>query len=145
HVPEADALGLRPLLLVLDEDADRVGVPEDMDAVPRRAGRVGGRADRADEREGEVEEHPLEARRGEDPEGLALADAEREEAVRELVHRPRRLGPRDLAPGPGLLLDEVAGAVASLADGVEPKPRDRAARRGASRSLRGRDRLRHQP
>jgi len=118
-------------------------VLEDVNGVARGAGRVGGRADGADERKREVEEHPLEARRGEDPEGLALADAEREEAVRELVHRARRLGPRDLAPDSRLLLDEVAGTVASLGDGVEPEPRDRAARRGGSRRLRGRCCLGH--
>ena len=137
HVRQPEALDLRPLLVVLDEDAQRVGVLEDVRAVARGAGRVDGRPDRADEREGVVEEDPLEPGGGEDPERVALADAEREEAVRELVHRARCLGPRDLAPDPGLVLHEVAGAVPSFGDGVEPQPRDRAARRGGRRGLSG--------
>src|SRR4029453_3356721 len=83
---------------VLDEDADRLGVVEDVLAVLRRAVRVDRRADRADVCEGEVEERPLQARLAEDRERVALADAERQQAVRELVDRRGGLGPRDRPP-----------------------------------------------
>ena len=93
HVPELDAFELRPLLLVLDEDAHGVRVPEDVGAVARRARGVHRRADGADQGEREVEERPLEPRRAEDPERVALADPERKEAVRDLLHRSSRLSP----------------------------------------------------
>ena len=40
---QLEALDLRPLLVVLDEDADRVGVLEDVDGVAREAARGGAR------------------------------------------------------------------------------------------------------
>ena len=70
-----DLVELGELLLVLDEDADRVGVVERVGAVVRRARRVDRDGDGADEGERVVEEHPLEARRGEDPERVALSRA----------------------------------------------------------------------
>jgi hypothetical protein len=75
-------------------------VVEDVLAVLRRAVRVDRGADRADVREREVEERPLEARLAEDPERVALADAERQQAVRELLHGRRSLGPGDRLPAP---------------------------------------------
>ena len=108
------------LLLVLDEHADGLRVSEDVGAVAGRARRVDRSGDAASEREREVEERPLEPRRAEDPERVALANAEREQAVRELVDAPRRLLPRHLAPA-RLLLHEVRRPGAARRDRVTPQ------------------------
>ena len=75
------------------------------------------RADRADLRQREVEQRPLERRAGEDRERLALPDAAREQAVGEVLDALGRLGPGDLVPVVAVL-DEVGGAVAMPRDGV---------------------------
>ena len=98
HVLDARTLDLRALLLVLDEDADGARVLEQVQHVVPRARGVDRRADRADERQGEVEQRPLEAGAREQAERVALLDAEREQAVRELVDRPAGFGPRDGLP-----------------------------------------------
>ena len=90
--------------------------------VAGRAVRVDRDADRSDVAEREVEERPLERRAREDPEGVALADAQREEAVGEQLDPLGRLGPRDLAPAV-LGLDEVRGRPCSR-DGVAPEARN---------------------
>src|SRR5262249_55711725 len=82
-------------------------------------------ADRADEREREVEQRPLERRAAEDAEHLALAHAEREEAVRELLDGPVGLCPGDLAPV-ALDLLQVGGPRAAFPRRVLPQPRNRA-------------------
>ena len=69
---------------------------EDVVHVVRRRVRVDRGPDRADVREREVEQRPLERVPREDAEGVALADAAREEAVRE-VRRPAP-PPRPMAP-----------------------------------------------
>ncbi len=87
------------LLRVLDEHADRLGVVDHVRAVPRRAVRVHGCADRADQAEGEVEQAPLEAAsRPRIAKASPLRDAEREQAVGDVVHPPRGLRPRDRDP-----------------------------------------------
>jgi hypothetical protein len=63
RVLELEALDLGALLVVLRQHADRLGMLEDVAHVRRRARRVDGCADRADEPEREVEERPLEPRR----------------------------------------------------------------------------------
>src|SRR6185295_10080165 len=72
-----------------------------------------------------VEERPFEPGVGEDAEGIALADSQREQAVGELVDRLRRLCPGDLAPAV-LLFDEISRARALLRDGALPERPDRA-------------------
>jgi hypothetical protein len=64
-------------------------VCEHVGAVLRRAVHVDRRAHRADQPEREVEERPFEARGAKDREGVAFTDAEREQAVRQLVDRSR--------------------------------------------------------
>src|SRR5439155_6287039 len=64
YAPEAEVGDLRPLLLVLDERADRVRVLEHVAAVLRRAVRVDRRANGTDQAERVIEERPLEARLG---------------------------------------------------------------------------------
>ena len=87
----AHGFDLLELRLVLDEHPDGVGVGEDVAAVLGRRVRVDRRRYASDEREREVEEAPLDTRAREDPERVALADAERQQAVRELVHPSRGL------------------------------------------------------
>ena len=118
---ERDVGDLRPLRLVLDQHADRVRVLEHVAAVLRRAVRVDRRADRPDPRQRVVEERPLEARLGQDPERVALAHAQRQQAVRELLDGAAGLVPRDLLPAVGSL-DEVGGP----ACGPQPSRRARA-------------------
>ena len=126
HVSKPDVGDLGPLLFVLDEHADRVRVLEDVAAVLRRAVRVDRRADRADPCQREVEERPLERRLREDPERVALAHAARQQAVRDLVHRARRLAPADLAPAVGAL-DEVRRIRPRRLDRFAPELTDRSA------------------
>ena len=86
--------------------------------------RVDRRADRADEPEREVEQRPLEARPREERERVSLADAEREQPVRELVDRPCGVRTRDLPPlAVGLV--EVGRVGVARGDRVPPKVRDR--------------------
>src|SRR3954453_13413911 len=66
--------------------------------VAGRARRIHGCTDCADEAESKVEERPIEARPGKQPECLSFRDAEREEPVRELVDGLRRLPPGDGGP-----------------------------------------------
>src|SRR5262249_32287695 len=82
-------------------------------------------ADRAYEREREVEQRPLERRAAEDAEHLALAYPEREQAVRELLDGPIGLRPGDLAPVPPALV-QVGGTRAAFPRRVLPQPRNRA-------------------
>jgi hypothetical protein len=67
---------LRKLRVVFDEDAECVRVFEDVGTVLRRERRVDPGADGADRAERKVEEDPLERRPSEDPERVALADAQ---------------------------------------------------------------------
>ena len=144
HVGERDVRDLRPLRLVLDQHADCVRVLEHVAAVLRRAVRVDRRPDRTDPRQRVVEERPLEARLGEDPERVALAHAQREQAVGELLDRQAGLVPRDLLPAAGAL-DEVGGPGAARADRLAPELSDRAhgaqltpeGKRSAAANLRG--------
>ena len=124
HVGETEAGDLLPLALVLDEHADGLGVLEDVLAVLRRAVRVDGRADSADQAEGVVEQRPVERRLREDPERVSLAHAQREEAVRELLHRLLGLAPRDLRP-PVRAFDEIGGIRPPGRDAFAPQPSDR--------------------
>jgi hypothetical protein len=78
---------LRPLLIVLAEHADRLGVLCDVLRVLRRVVHVDRSADRADQTEREIEEHPLEAGRGEDRESVPFSHPEGEQAVGNLVDR----------------------------------------------------------
>ena len=87
----------------------------------RRAVRIDADADGADVREGEVHQGPLERRPRQDPEGVALRDAAREEAVRQELDAFRGLGPRDLAPRLALV-DEVRRAGVPR-HGVAPQPK----------------------
>ena len=91
-------LDLRSCCVVLDERADGVGVVEHVAAVPGDEFAYTGAVDGTDQREREVDERPLEPRPGEDAEGVALADAPGEQAVRERVDTVPRLGPGDLVP-----------------------------------------------
>src|SRR5205085_2166926 len=90
----------------------------------RRTVRIDGSCDRTDESEGEVEERPVERRLADDRDGVSLANAAREETVRELVDGLRRF-----LPGHGLpavvALDEVRRRRAVRGDGVEPQATDR--------------------
>ena len=131
RVPRAVVVELRELLRVLDEHADRLRVVEDVLAVLGGAVRVDRGADGADVGEREVEERPLEARLPEDPEGVALPDAERQEPVGELLDGGRGLGPGDRLPALAAL-DEVRRAAPPRRDRVLPEPRNRA-RLGALR------------
>src|SRR5919198_752657 len=97
-VLEPQVRDLLALALVLDQHADRVRMLEDVRSVPRRVVRVDRRGNRSDRAQREVEQGPLETRRRENPEGVALADPEREETERELLDLVGRLGPRDLLP-----------------------------------------------
>ena len=101
-----------------------VGVGEDVAAVLGRRVRIDRRRDATDEREREVEEAPLDARSGEDPERVALADAERQQAVRELVHPSGGLGQRYRRPFAGALR-EIERIGAARGHGVPPEPDDR--------------------
>ena len=116
---------LRALLGVLDEHSDRLRVVDHVRAVVRRAVRVDRRPDRADEAEGEVEQAPLEARRGEDREGVALPDPEREQPVGDVVDPSRRVGAGDGRPGT-VSLGEVGGPVGARRVRVSPERADRA-------------------
>ena len=105
----ASLLDLGPLGIVLAEDAHRLRVLEHVVHVLRRRVRVDRGPDRADVGQREVEQRPLERVAGEDAEGVALADASREEAVREVLDALRRLGPGHLPPA-GVLLDQIGDA-----------------------------------
>ena len=67
---------LRELNVVFDEDADCVRMVEDVRTVLRRERWINPGADGADRAQREIEEDPLERRPREDPEGVALADAQ---------------------------------------------------------------------
>ena len=124
-----DVLELDPVDLLaqigVDQAADRVRVLEDVRALGRRVRRVDRSRDRADVREREVEERPFEAVASEDAERVALLDPDREQPVRELLHDPVGLVPRDLPPAV-LILDEVRGVLAVLGDCLVPERPDRA-------------------
>ena len=117
-------LDLRQQLVVLDEAADDVRVLEDVAALGGGARRIDRSRDGADLREREVEQHPLEPGAREHAEGVALLDAQGEQAVRELVDRLRGLGLRDLAPA-AVLLDQIGRARALLGERVLPERPDR--------------------
>ena len=120
----AHGLDLLELRLVLDEHPDCIRVGEDVAAVLGRRVRIDRRRDATDEREREVEEAPLDPRPGEDPERVALADAERQQAVRELVHPPGSLGQRYGRPFAGALR-EIERIGATRCHGFPPEPDDR--------------------
>ncbi len=111
---------LARLALVLGQDADRLRVVERVRAVVRRARRVDRDSDGADEGEGVVEEQPFDAGRREDPERVALADAERQEAVRELGDALARLCPRDGRPA-ALPLGQIRRRRPALVQRCEPQ------------------------
>ena len=123
HVLELEAVELRPLLLVFTEDADGLGVLRHVLRVLRRVVHVDRGADRPDQPEREVEEHPFEAGRGQDREGVALPHSEGEQAVGDLVHRLSRLRPGDRPPVLAVL-DEVGRALEAAGDGVLPQTGD---------------------
>ena len=125
QVGEPEPLELRELLVVFAKGADRLGVPGDVRRVLRRAVHVDRGADRADQAEREVEEHPLEAGGGEDRERVSLPDAQGEQPVGELVDGLGGLGPGDRAPLVAALVDEVGRAGGLLGDGVLPEAGDR--------------------
>ena len=120
------------MLGVFADDADGLGVREQVLDVARRAGRIHGDADCADVREREVDECPLEAVPREQREVVAFPHSPREEAVRVGPHALVRVRPRDLGPAV-LRLDEVRGAAAARRDGVAPELRDGPARRARMR------------
>src|SRR6186997_526059 len=149
-MPEAEVGDLRALVLVLDQDPDRVRVLQHVAAVARRAVRVDRRPDRADPPQRVVEQGPLEVRLREDPEGVALADSECEQPVGDLLDCHGRLVPRDLLPA-GLALDQVRGVLASPRGRVAPQAPDRPhelslrweGKRGVTAKLPGPTRLIH--
>ena len=120
--PQAGDLG--PLLLVLDQDAYRLRVLEDVRGVLRRAVRVDRGADRADSRQRVVEERPVERRLRQDSERVPFAHAERQQSVRELVDRLAGLCPGDLDPALRTLA-EVSGLRAPGRHGAAPELPDR--------------------
>ena len=126
-------LDLRQLLVVLGQDADRLGVPDHVRRVRWRAVCIDGGADRTDQAEREVEQAPLEAGRRHDRERLPLLDSEGEQAVRDVVHPACRLGPRDLGPG-AVALGEIGRPARSSA------PRSATTRRSSSSRPSGRQR-----
>src|SRR5205814_10630017 len=79
---------------------------------------------RADPSQRVVEQGPLERRRRQDPKRVALAHAEREQAVRELVDRAASLGPADLDPSLAPL-GQVGGLRAAGSHGAAPELSDR--------------------
>ena len=131
HVRQPQGLDLGQLGLVLRQPAHHLGMLKQIGGFVGRAVRIDGRADRADEREREVEERPLEGRLPDDRERVAFRDAEREQYVGELVHGSRRLAPRDFSPPPGLDLREIRGIVASGRSRVAPKAHDRSLTAGS--------------
>ena len=80
-------------------------------------------ADGTDLGECEVEQCPFEGRSGERRESLALLDAARQEAVREVLDPLCGLGPGDLVPAVAVL-DEVGRPSRSPGDGVAPETGD---------------------
>ena len=72
-----------------------------------------------------VEEDPLDARAGDDRDDVALADAEVEQAVRELVDPARSLGPGHRLPA-ARALDQVGRVRPSGGRGLAPERGDRA-------------------
>ena len=86
------------LRIVLAHDADRLRMLEDVLGVARRRIRVDRGAHGADVREREVDERPFERVPRQDSEGIALADAAREQAVRDQLDPFGRLAPGDLPP-----------------------------------------------
>ena len=123
--PAAHRLDLLQLLVVLDEHTDGVGVAQHVPAVLRRRVRVDRSRHAADQREREVEEAPLDPRPAENPERVALADAEREQAVGQLVHPSGRLCERHGHPL-AVALREVERIGTAGGHGVPPEPHDRA-------------------
>ena len=94
----AEPFDLRELLVVLDQDAAGFGVLEDVLHVACGARRVDRRANGADQSQREVEQRPLERRAPEEGERISPGNAQREEAVGELVHHPGRVVAGDLVP-----------------------------------------------
>ena len=109
---------------------------DDVLRVLRRAVRVDGSGDRTDEREREVEKRPLERRLADDRNGVALANADREKTVCELVDGLRGVLPRHGLPAV-VALDEVRRRRALRGDGVEPQATDRSRLRNEALGARG--------
>ena len=128
----AARLDLRALRLVLDR-TPTASECRGRTARPAASVRVDRGADRADVREREVEERPLERVRRQDPEDVALPDPAGEQAVREELDALGRLGPGDLAPA----VRQRRGRRAPVlrADGVPPEARDRALLRSSGDRL----------
>jgi hypothetical protein len=120
------------LRVVLDEREHRLGVREDVCALLRRARGIDADDDRADRHRGPVEQHPFEPRAGEHCHGVPAADSAREQPVRERVHAPCRVLPRDLAPAVAVLL-EVGGHRRAQVEDVAPERRGRPRREGPVR------------
>jgi hypothetical protein len=139
-----DGLDLGQLLLVLADDAHRLGVRQQIADVLRRARRVDRDADGADAGEREVEEGPLEAVPRQQGERVSLPDTPREEPVGVCAHELVGLAPRDPAPVFSVL-DEVSRALRAGRHGVLPEPRDRAPSAGRTRLRSRRCRLGHFP
>ena len=142
HVLRRSFPELCALFLVLAQDPDGVGMLDDVGNVLRRAVHVDGRAHGSDERQREVEQRPLEPRRREDREGVALADAEGEQPVCELLDGLRRLLPGHLAPS-AVLFDQVCRDRPVSRAGVLPEARDRV--RSRETGFRGRFSLNRHP
>lgn len=84
------------------------GVSEDVGALERRVGGVDGDERRADRDQRPGAKRPLHPGSGEHCHALALADAEGEEARRELVDRSGHVLPRDIPPAVVLADEEGA-------------------------------------
>ena len=119
---------LRALVIVLADDADGARMLEDIGDVVRRGRGVDRRRYGSHVRQGEVGQRPVEARPGQDPVGVALAETAGEEAVRPRLDGRRRLSPRHRAPAV-LLASEVRGVSGRQpVDGVTPQAGNRALR-----------------
>ena len=138
-----DLLDLRELARVLADDRHRLGVRQQIPHVACGAGGVHGNADRADLREREVDERPVEAVSREEGDVVAFPHPPGEEPVRVRPHAVVGVRPRNLIPAALVRLREVGRPLPVRRDCIAPQPRDSArlvARRSRPRSLRG---LRH--
>ncbi len=92
------------LLLVLDEQHAGARVLAEVVRLRGRIGRVDAVADAAAGEDGEIGQHPLDARIGEDGGALARREAEAHQAVGDLAHRLAGLRPAPLPPQAEFLL-----------------------------------------
>ena len=110
------------LLLVLGKGEHRLGVGQHVLALLRRARRVEADDDGADRHHRPVEQDPLEPRARQHRHAIALANAARQQPMRERVDPFGRLVPRHRPPAVVLLL-EICGPVGRAADDVAPELR----------------------